>query len=732
MKALIYNYFLEFIVIICLINCFACKENKTCLDYKGMVEKMKEYSESNYSYGLLNKLKFIHGPCNPVILIPGLLGSTLYLHIENCEDFIKENIDFRFHCRITNICNNGNTSYSSKIWPTMAGDFGFVQSDKNYSNFCFSYFMQFFTSNKYCNPATKNVNCRYSEHVRVYPFDYEVYKKRYVIDPVKSVINLRDSFVETESTFGFRNMYEGLKAIGYENNFSLSAIPYDFGESVCENEAFGRTLLEVSKHLYNNTKKKVVIISHSYGCLNTHYQLNTNKQLKDIVKHFISIAPPYLGSVNATEFIMSGNSEEFKFNNFLIRAGITLTSQYMLFPSMPVSYQLLPINPLEIFKDREKNFYDELKEAINNTMNQQLNKSIEFPLRKSNRGDKKTNLFTLFDKELKEFHSTDVLFNEINNICKSNEIVKEKIICDQINFFNMYNFISNPQASVDNNYFFNSDEENYLGLVSIKTLPKNFIHKINKNCNLSMADSSACVKKLTEYYSLEHFRSSFNFFYQKCRAFRNKMTNPGVDTTIIFNKTMNTTVKLKYDSNMHKAEYERSGGDKTVPVSSSLIPALKWMFEYKQGVTTNKIYLVDYCSSKYSKKHKYDNTKKEFIEDQYYFINCEASRNFEKSTHANMIGDTYLIGYIKFKLLNLIHNDETIDQSKAAKDLIDRYEMLKKKNLCLDIMNSIKIHDIFVCTYNSYPFHKCLIQVEYFNKKLRKRLFRKRKEENKN
>ena len=276
------------IIFICILNCFLC-ENESCLNYNDMSEDMK-YQTS--------KLKFINGPCHPVVFIPGLFGSTLYLNIRNCKAFKEKNIDFKHHCRKTDICNNVNVNtYTGSIWPRILGDFGFLEGDRNYKNICFSYFMQFYNSKHHCLNADSSVNCRYSDHVRIYPFDISAKDK---IDPMKSIIDLRNaSILETQSTHGFRKMYEGLKAIGYENNFSLSAIPYDFREAVCENKAFGETLLEVSKNLYKNTKKKVVIIAHSYGCLNTLYQLNKRKALKEFVKHFISIAPPYLGSVNA-------------------------------------------------------------------------------------------------------------------------------------------------------------------------------------------------------------------------------------------------------------------------------------------------------------------------------------------------------------------------------------------------------------------------------------------------
>ena len=442
---------------------------------------------------------------------------------------------------------------------------------------------------------------------------------------------------------------------------------------------------------------------------------------------------------------MSGNFDEFNFSkNKPFNANISLLSQYMLFPNFSTSYQLLPISPNIILHDE---FYAPLKEALDNTMNEQFY-TLEYDefigyesINNKESTENKNTLFTLFKEELKELNSVSLYNNYFNDRC-SKDYKQAKIICNPHNFFNMYNDFRYHQVIIKNdqfNIYFQSNEINYMKLIDYKTLPDNFNKEIIQNCDIDrfIVDfnvNNKCSTLLTDHYTLERFRSSFKFYFKKCYDFRSKMPNPDVDTTIIFNKTMKTTVLLYYDDHMHKAIYKKFGGDKTVPASSSLIPAFKWMYENKIKKTKNKIYLVDYCSSKYSKQHEYDDNKRKFQENQYYFINCEAgengnSGNFDKSTHSFMIGDKFLIDYIKFKLLNLIHNDEKIDEPLT--DLKSKYQSKNIKDI--DFANENSIHNAFSVAYKIHLnyIRRDIVEVKDIrnNDIFKKKLLRKRNKE---
>lgn len=101
-----------------------------------------------------------------------------------------------------------------------------------------------------------------------------------------------------DASKGFNDIYNELLKNGYEEGFSMAALPYDFKESHCsENTAFENLFYDLIKNLYNNTEKKVVLIVHSYGNLNVLNQLNKNKKnVKDFIEHYVNIAGPMLGT----------------------------------------------------------------------------------------------------------------------------------------------------------------------------------------------------------------------------------------------------------------------------------------------------------------------------------------------------------------------------------------------------------------------------------------------------
>ena len=105
--------------------------------------------------------------------------------------------------------------------------------------------------------------------------------------------------------------------------------------------------------------------------------------------------------------------------HIFLRASISLASQYMLFPYMPVTYQLLPTNPLDIL-DVSGNFYTPLKEALNNTVNEHQStiKYDEIPHFNSKESYLYNNLLSLFSEELKEFNSGSFKYNNFYILCK--------------------------------------------------------------------------------------------------------------------------------------------------------------------------------------------------------------------------------------------------------------------------------------------------------------------------
>ena len=684
-------------IILLIISSTTCVENqKECISYNRVSNKYR--------------LGFSSGPCNPVIFIPGLFGSTLYLNINNCSGFLaskEHSRDFRYHCINSNICKDSKSNeFNQKNWPSLTGEFGFIQSEKNYSNICYSYFMQFTNEKKDCNDGAI---CRYSEYVRITPFPKPQKANEYV-NPMDSITNLL-GLMETQSTKGFLSMYNKLIGMGYENNFSLAALPYDFRESVCENTQFKQTLTELLKLLINNTKKNVVIIAHSYGNLNILYQIANDAFIKDSIKHIISIGPPFLGSVSGTEYLFSGNKEQFSFHeSILFKADISLTSQYMLFSNIPVTYQLLPVSPSKLLED---DYYSSLREALKGTINKELftfeyDSFLGFD-KSPNENDsihKDYTLYNVFPKTFHSFHSL-TLIDQINylNISCLEEPENKHLVCSHYSHLNMYNDFELPQVTLfsrklpNNKINLTATQKQLNYLMSFKSIPNQFNNKIRNYCNIehnaSPTAQKSCEKYFDDTYSINNFHKSYQYYNDKCRDFRESLPNPEIDITIIFNKTFQTKVSLIYNNETQKTKYKYFGGDGTVPSASSLIPAFKWIFENKMDKKNgknrkyNKIKLVDFCSIIYG------NPLDTSVDPELNYINCMANQNIDhdviRSNHANMISDEYLIEYIASQLLII--------------DLDNEKTFIKKRNTDNEFYLP-KVSTIFMNTYFSHNISK--------------------------
>ena len=282
------------------------------------------------------RIKFINGPCNPVIIVPGLFDSSLKIEIPNCEAFLAENKDdFTHHClqkgSYNRICEDNAKSFNSILWPK--------SQFPNYLHTCFSYFMQFNSSNK--EDCKNKTVCSYSDNVIIRPAEKITIKQpNYYFDQSDSKNNKTEIY----------QLSSFLEEIGYIRNFSLTMLPYDFRKAVCENEEFGVTLTKLVELLYKITKKKVVIIAHSFGNLNVNYHMDQNKQLKDNIEHIIAISPPYLGTLFSTEALFNGlDTNELLDIIVDDKDKISKENQVMLFPSIPSLYQLLPVNPNMLF-----------------------------------------------------------------------------------------------------------------------------------------------------------------------------------------------------------------------------------------------------------------------------------------------------------------------------------------------------------------------------------------------
>lgn len=687
---------------------FLNNDNKNCLINEESY--MKIYNEQ-HSDDIKRKLKFIHGNCPPVLLVPGLFGNSLYLYISDCESFLNT-VDegFKYHCPNANICKNKSiNTHVEKIWPVMKGSFG-LNSSENTLGVCFSYFLQYFNNKDSCPEQS---NCRYSEYVRILPYEPEKVKENEK-NIFKSACNIFDIFgmnlniFNSKSSGVFSNLKKELKNIGYEKMFSLNVLPYDFKESICGNKLFANTFEKIIKIMYETTKKKVVIIAHSYGGLNSLYQITQNEGITSLIEELILVGSPLLGSPKSTKLILKGDKQDWILG---LGMELSVTAQKMLFSRVPVSYQLLQTS-VETYLEKDKDFLDAVKNTIYlqaEIKDKKLNCSNYYSL------NDKSSIYSLFKNKVK-FSNLNVITKEEENLFKSAIKVKNnenKILCTLPCNFNFYNIFDYDNVSIIGNYKNQipqealsskkrSNNKNYKAQDIIDIMKNHY--EVNKEFHSDIkiiCEKDKDINKCRDYFDNEYnnkekINQITESLYNQCRAFKENLAEPNVKTTIIFNKTIITRSGIVFDKNdIFNQEIEKyfySGGDGTVPSESILIPGLKWLHNNKN------IKFVDYCSTYIPNENSSVNgigynikNEKKFLENTYIYLNCEKrGENLHKnlhnknesqdSKHSEMIGDIYFVNYISLKMRNsyshLKYNKaitsiiELLEHSKSIKDII--------------------------------------------------------------
>lgn len=337
---------------------------------------------------VIKQLGFLHGPCNPVIVVPGLFASKLEVII-NCDEFKKDaekKAELEFYCGTKEVCKDGDKQKKYNIWANVLGDGLYMKiSSENVNNTCMGYFFKYFNKQSPCGGAA---GCRNSDHIRFIPFNLTE-KAADFNSGFNAVINLANLGILNKVNYqpgvteNYKGIYEALKKAGYQEGYSMAAMPYHFMEAFCENPDFDKTFRKVVEYIYDNFggNKKIVLIGHSYGNLNIHYQLTTNKDLKDKIKHFISIAPPFGGAPKASMLVARGSTEfheemgigkTLSIRGYKIDAGIKLVFDYtrfamsLAFPYTPAGYKLNVFNSLKLLEaNTDKKISDFTKKLRN-------------------------------------------------------------------------------------------------------------------------------------------------------------------------------------------------------------------------------------------------------------------------------------------------------------------------------------------------------------------------------
>jgi len=749
--------------------------SKVCIPSNEEVDNFIKKNNISYTGEKTNNLGFIVGKCNPIILVPGIYSTRLKVRL-NCLDLKRdENALYKkikFYCSKF-VCENDNDDVDDKDLWFNVGHSGFtlfrflwekykleenqtlnetnlkdtldylVDWD-NYEAACTGFFMTMFDNETEC-PISDNPNqriCGYSENIRIIydgGFGNNLEKAECGVDPIRHVL-LSDmskipkgifNFI-AKSSLVFENIINRLINEGYESGFSLAAVPYDFRKFISTNNFAYRSLKYHIERMFNLTGKPVVIIAHSFGNLVTLTTLNKlikeDENIKNMVKKWISIAPPFAGATKAADNFLHGIND-FDFTKSIktkdifseiIGGGVTFEKfgQNIMLKSIPTVYELRPFTIFsKLFSSED---YTDFANAIRKRIDLEKNcRDKECSIEDIEKGGED------FDKYFSDYFPSLKLDQcKYEKSVGGNQTALNKKCMTEI-----YNLVDYPSIIKTNtsdlkkdknilnieNYYKMTGEDAYYPIECKNGSESNCLDKIFLEIPYVYEKYKARMDYLLERYkrkfqkkygelTMKDFetREEIISSIQKMLDYQNKISEikdlppPPVDIDLIYGSFF-PTLSAEYinKENLDLIKQENKGGDGTVPTWSSLMTALKWIYDIKTKNLTQKIRLVEYCSRLANSNLNLTN---------FIAIECECIKNnvyegeLEKCGHQGMLNDKNLANYIVDEIQK---DEENITHKKTA---IENYSSSKSY---VQICNN----DLYVLTMNKSK-DKCYNGIE--------------------
>ena len=325
----------------------------SCITAKGSQERqgdeLKAFSNVCTNGKVASKLtlkqymtEFAAGPCSPLVLTPGIMGSILYVEID-CAKLKASDPQTFSYCGWSSCPGEfGHTLESSpneeyQIWvPDPFAPMTILYPTER-SKLCFGGLIEVVYDKSSGKPVPTN-----KPGVKVSPKGFTKKSSGYAgsecgTTSIKDLVRL---LVDPEGTQYYRFIIDRLKDMGYLSGLTLQALPYDFRlHSGADN--ISKNIGKILKRLSAFNNKKVVIVAHSMGCTKSLYGLwNMNQADKDAsVALFLALAPPFIGSEKPLDYLTCGASDFDVFNfgldfkSFKLSAG-SFPSMLELAPSL--------------------------------------------------------------------------------------------------------------------------------------------------------------------------------------------------------------------------------------------------------------------------------------------------------------------------------------------------------------------------------------------------------------
>lgn len=571
-------------------NYLNTKNQFRCLKIPSNILKQKNFNLDNLS----NEMKtdfFQKSKCNPVILIPGIFGSSLEFVLHNCKKF-KE-----FHRNIMDSCGWDDCESPSfpkrfKIWLETGADkaiekvinnykgdfFSFLdikqktqddkeeheedQSKKFYIPSMLKYFdiqgkRIYFNNKQNTEKCFGNIFRLYyikasnNEYITETNDSNSETKNNHVDQKIKLQKKLKGAEIRiltenikecgAEATSDYAKPYSqylSKSLLGFKQiNESLEKLGYIKGLSLFNipydfrlqiNDIIPK-IQETIKLAYKINKKKVIVIGHSYGGLLT-YKLSTLKE-KELIEHSIVIGAPLLGSFQAVKNVF-GEPYNFGYEKTIEILGNEIGKIKTGLPleSMRIvtaSLNLLQFFPKDIKNDETLKFIHKIKELKNSIIPS-----------KSKDNEYKGNLKSQSQKSSKMSNKLDFLELIHLEDNKSKEILK--------NFYEVFPKPNQKCRSISNKKAGNTltDES--------KLCKINYFDSIIQSSNENEYNSHLESKNFQNFKSSQEFKEKLNIEKDKLNdKTKNLQSN---SNSFIQNNSININNKYNESKNEEKSK----------------------------------------------------------------------------------------------------------------------------------------------------------------------------------
>ncbi|KRX05249.1 Aspartic peptidase domain [Pseudocohnilembus persalinus] len=599
------------------------KNGKSPLNLEKLKSAYKDYCLKDMESGkipkdvkdmnLKEKLEaFNRGPCSPVIMMPGILGTSLQVQID-CEKLQKSNPEIFKACG-WNTCNSyiplvRNPPKSEyRLWigglTSPMSIFSLGTSNNEHSK-CFGNLMSM-TFHKDAKNSQEKYSSVEGVSVTIQGDTPGTRDQSQCGDTSIGRLFYSESIDWLDCAFnGYDNMQQLFLAMGYVPGITYQSVPYDFRKAVGDvnsSKKLKKSLINLNKF----TGKKTHIITHSYGSLHTLYTLNQFTQ--DFKDKYINTWIPTGGPLSGAPKVINGflnTDQDFiqQFGSIFGKAlivGIQFSSQRMINEGSLSMFDLFPKDVQFRHKDQEW-----MKEIL---------KRVEYErvITSDRQGG-------VWDQDV----PLDFL-PEPSEICRPGQ--GENQYCKTY----IYNQIEEHLAQIEDKKFYLKTEE--------------------------------MIEMLKQYSTDKEVIDKFNDSYY-VDAFLN-LVNPGVKVTNVYGafEKVNTQFEFQEDPKIYtnREEYyfpnitSYTFGDGTVSSSSALMGPLKWIYENRKGEQSSykPVKLVEMCSKYGIKDEPYDEIQEDgqkvYTKSGYQGLDCSCfyTEKLSNCEHSCMISEPFYLQFI--------------------------------------------------------------------------------------